>query len=202
MAIIGHFWVKLRYSTNHISAHLGIPIQLPDPSEPTEQGESGTAEGFRRGVLGVEDDLLARGPLHLSSSLELVTLPGALVPGPTRGASPGSDSNSGMNLNNQHPNKRTAKVILSRDEPETRAVSVPAELPEKERCGRLVVLECEANLWPGLLEEGQGLVMGEAVQHLGREGERGRREGKKGGGEVAEGEGEMEEIGSRSRRGG
>ena len=32
---------------------LGMPIQLPDPSDATEQGESGTPELFRSGVLQI-----------------------------------------------------------------------------------------------------------------------------------------------------
>ena len=32
---------------------LGMPIQLPDPSDATEQGESGTPELFRSGVLEI-----------------------------------------------------------------------------------------------------------------------------------------------------
>ena len=33
---------------------LGMPIQLPDPSDATEQGESGTPELFRSGVLQID----------------------------------------------------------------------------------------------------------------------------------------------------
>ena len=39
---------------------LGMPIQLPEPSDATEHGESGTPELFRSGVLQIATGMMGR----------------------------------------------------------------------------------------------------------------------------------------------
>ena len=52
---------------------LGMPIQLPDPSDATEQGESGTPELFRSGVLQIDISVMMMTTMMMMMTMMTMT---------------------------------------------------------------------------------------------------------------------------------
>ena len=58
---------------------LGMPIQLPEPSDATEHGESGTPELFRSGVLQIAIGMLGRMMVVVVMMMIVMTKPSLII---------------------------------------------------------------------------------------------------------------------------